>query len=557
MIQKLIVITLLLGTMLYAQETCYTVELISAVKNQKNRLSLEKNNYEKSCKVMEIGNMLSIRCGCFEKYKDAKKYLTDFKSEYKDAYVRTTYKSRFKTKKIKVSQPAKTVEHNIIKQQIEKVIVPTQTIIEPTHTNEITTKSHKENSASQVRRTTTIVKVQKTKKNKKKKRAKYVKKREASFNYQKYLRYLSNKRPIRPFGYLYSFGGQISYDFGYVDQTPAEYSNFPQPYFNRIWRRIRVDHTGSFFDKKLFYEFEYSFTGSDNYKDVYIGYQDKILSDSFYRIKMGNIKIPYSLQRYTSSKNLSFMERPLGDDAFSIGRKLGLEIFLHTKLEQHLFGLFLASYTNSIDERKHNEPNRPGNSIRVTYTYKFSKRHLLHIGIAFLTEDLKNNQLHYKQGSESKIMNEKYVSTKIESVDNRNLQNLDIMYLNNKYYFEAAYMDSTVAAQKGDYHFYSYFLQGSYFFIGRGKRFNTKESKFSKIKTTKGGALELALRYSYINLNDKNEQGGEQTNYNFSLNWYLTTEFKVMMNYIRALPEGTDDYNGVLNIYQMRLLFAF
>ena len=154
-------------------------------------------------------------------------------------------------------------------------------------------------------------------------------------------------------------------------------------------------------------------------------------------------------------------------------------------------------------------------------------------------------------------MNEKYVSTKIKSVNSRNVRNLDILYLNNRYYCEAGYLDSMVDAKKYSYHFSSYFFEGSYFFIGRGKRFNTNESKFSKIKTTKDRALEFALRYSHINLSDKNEKGGKQTNYNVSLNWYLTTEFKIMFNYIRALPQETDDYDGVINIYQMRLLFAF
>jgi len=389
------------------------------------------------------------------------------------------------------------------------------------------------------------------------KKVQYVKKQEAKYSYQKYLRNFSNRRPIRPFDYYYSFGLQMSYDLGYVNQTPAAYSHLPGSYINRMWRRIVLDNEGSFFKKKLFYKFAYSFVGNNQYKDVYLGYQNKFLSKSFYRVKVGNLKIPYSLQRYSSSKNLSFMERPLGDDAFAISRQLGLELFLYKKLKANLFGLFLSAYTNSIDARRQGAANRVGNAIRATYTYKVSKRKLFNIGIAFLDENLYNHTLRYKQNSESAIMNEKYVATKIKSVSSRNIRNLDIIYLNNRYYCEAGYMDSLVDAKKGSYHFYSYSLEGSYFLIGQGKRFNTKESKFSKIKTTEGGALELALRYSFINLNDKDRKGGKQSDYNVALNWYLTTEFKMMFNYIRALPQGTQDYNGVINIYQMRLLFAF
>ena len=397
----------------------------------------------------------------------------------------------------------------------------------------------------------------KTQKPKKKKKIKYVKKRKAHYRYQKYLKYLSNKKPTRKYGYLYSFGGEFAYDLGYIDQKPADFSDSPQPYFNRMWRRVRLNHKGSFLDKKLFYEFEYSFSGNSNYKDAYVGYQDKIFSDTTYRVKAGNIKIPYSLQRYSALKNLSFMERPLGDDAFAIPRKLGVEIFMHTKLQEHLFGLFLASYSNSIDERKEGEVNKPGFALRGTYSFKLSKRHLFHIGIGMLSEDWNEDTLRYKQNLESKAVEEKYVSTKIKLVEKRNVKNYDILYLDNKYMLEAGYMDSTVKAQKGEYNFYSYFVEGSYFLVGRGKRFNTKFSKFAKLKPTKDGAVEVGLRYSYVDMNDKDEQGGEQTNYNFTCNWYISPEFKVMTNYILALPKNTDDYDGVINIYQMRLLFTF
>ena len=576
--KKFLFLFILILDVIYAKETCYTVELISAhssAANEKRLLEVEKS--DPSCKMMQISQLLTVRCGCFEKYKDAKEHLQKFKRSYKDAYIRTTYKSRFETKKPKVTATLQTPKNKQTKQtppvttpaQVEEIILPleapsrTQTVqkeltSQPTDTT-VTKKKQKKVAKTplQKKEEKAVHKTQTKKKKKKRKKTKLVKKREARYSYRRYLDNLSNKRPIRPYGYLYSFGGEVSYDLGYVDQTPAAYSDFPQPYFNNMWRRVRINHKGSFFDKQLFYEIEYSFTGKDRFKDLYIGYKDKMFSESSYRIKAGNIKIPYSLQRYTTLKNLSFMERPLGDDAFSIKRKLGVELLLHTRLRKNHFGLFLAGYGNSIDEHRRNEPSKPGYSLRATYTYKLSKNRVVHTGAAYLQEAYKNDTLRYKQKSESNILEEKYVSTKIKNVDTRSLRNIDALYLHDTYYFEAGYMDSIVKAAKGDYHFSSYFLEGSYFFLGNGKRFNAKESKFAKVKVTKDTALELAFRYSYIDLDDRDEHGGKQTDYNFSLNWYLTPEFRVMMNYIRALPQGTDDYDGVINIYQMRMLFVF
>ena len=572
--KNLLVLLMLLAPFLSAKtkETCYTVELISAKETSTNKARLlQVANYDSSCKMMNISHFLTVRCGCFEKYADARKHLGKFKKKYKDAYVRTTYKSRFyptNKQNQKKSPSNSSIIQNIKKKKkivkVEEIAVseskPIMQVDKEKAQNKLNDLPNDNNvtTIKKPEKSTPAQKRQKHKsKKKKKKKVKLVKKPEASYSYQRYLKALSNKVPIKPYDYRYSFGGEISYDFGYVDQTPPKYQSEPDSYFNHLWRRVRLNHKGNFFDKQLFYEFELSLTGKDRFKDVYVGYKRKIFTDTFYRIKTGNIKIPYSLQRYSTLKNLSFMERPLGDDAFSIKRKLGVEFLVHTKQNKHHYALFLAGYGNSIDELKRNDPDKTGFSVRSTYTHKNSKRDVVHFGAALLEEDFKDSTLRYKQKSESDVLEEKYVSTKIKHVKNRSVRNFDLLYLNHKSYIEAGYMDSTVNARKGDYHFYSYFVEGSYFIIGEGKRFNAKESKFSRVKVTKDTALELALRYSHINLNDKDEHGGEQTNYNFSLNWYITPELRAMMNYIHALPKGTDDYDGALNIYQMRLLFAF
>ncbi|QOP40344.1 OprO/OprP family phosphate-selective porin [Sulfurimonas marina] len=399
-----------------------------------------------------------------------------------------------------------------------------------------------------------------TKKEKKKKKVKYVKKRSQEYKYQQYIANLSNnKKPIGPYDYRYSFGAQISYDIGYIDQAEAISYDEPKPFFDHDFRRARISHSGSFFDKKLFYELEYSLIeDEDHYKDFYIGYKNKLRAiNGAYRIKAGNLKVPFSLYRYSTSKNLSFMERPLGDDAFSIPRKLGVELLINSKLDRHLFSLFVCGFTNSIDERKENEINKPGASLRATYTYKASKRELLHLGFGALQQDYKNEDLRYRQNSESSILDDKYVSVRIRDVNDLLNKNFDLLFINHKYSLQAGYTTSDISADKDDYSFYSYFMEGSYFLLGKGKRFDFKESKFSKIKPRQDGAVELALRYSYINLNDKDEHGGEQTNYGFGVNWYINDETKVMTEYIMALPKDTDDYDGLINIYQMRIQFAF
>ena len=76
-------------------DTCYTVQLMSKHNSSKNLNLLNKTDYPKSCVVMEIGNSLTVRCGCYEQFNSAKESMANLNSEYKNAAVVTTYSYRF------------------------------------------------------------------------------------------------------------------------------------------------------------------------------------------------------------------------------------------------------------------------------------------------------------------------------------------------------------------------------------------------------------------------------------------------------------------------------
>ena len=565
-----IVLILFIAVSAYALDTCYTVQLISKYNSNKNLELLSAKDYESSCKVMEIGKSITVRCGCFDKFIDAKKSLSKYNQEYKKAAVTTTYKYRFDDLKeldepvveklteaqIEVVKPA--VVNNIQEPKPRKQQSETITkveIIEPFQ------KVETINHVAVIEEET--VKVQKKKKKKKKKKKvtkkkkkkKFVKKRDAQYVYDPYIGLLRNDTGIGYFDYRYKFGAQLSYDISLITEENAFIGS--NHYTENDWRRIRVYHKGSFFNEKLFYELEYSFTGNNKYKDVYLGYTDNIkMLNTKYRFKSGNIKIPFSLESYTSSKYVTFMERAL-NDSFTDGRKIGAELLLSTKLSSNRINLFVAAFSNSIDEKIDDEVEQPGFSTRLTYAYKFTKRHLISVGGAYLSQDMKGENVRFNQSSESEYIEEKYVSVKIKDVDKKEKKNIEALYINNKFSLQAEYTTVLTEALKDDYNFNGYYFEGSYFILGKGKRYKFGDSTLGKIRPNKDGALELAFRYSYLDLNDKDEYGGTQVDYNYGVNWYYSPQLKFMFNYIIANPSDTDDYDGRLQILQSRVLFAF
>jgi phosphate-selective porin OprO/OprP len=75
------------------------------------------------------------------------------------------------------------------------------------------------------------------------------------------------------------------------------------------------------------------------------------------------------------------------------------------------------------------------------------------------------------------------------------------------------------------------------------------------------GALEVVLRLSTLDLNDKGLAGGRQRDISAGFNWYLSPDTRVMVNWVHALVNSRVTAPQVTgaraNIVQARLQLAF
>lgn len=91
---------LLFITVVSAQEdTCYSVQLISATQSDENYERLSSVEYDSTCKLLNINNMLTVRCGCYESEEEAHGELVELRQFYPDAYINKTYRFRFAKQK--------------------------------------------------------------------------------------------------------------------------------------------------------------------------------------------------------------------------------------------------------------------------------------------------------------------------------------------------------------------------------------------------------------------------------------------------------------------------
>ena len=108
--------------------------------------------------------------------------------------------------------------------------------------------------------------------------------------------------------------------------------------------------------------------------------------------------------------------------------------------------------------------------------------------------------------------------------------------------------------------FTGYYVIVGYFLTGEHRNYLTSSGFFGRVKPKKNfgqdgglGAFELALRYSAIDLDSKDILGGQLSDINVGLNWYLNPVTRFSINYVRANLIDV----GNANIFQMRFQLDF
>ena len=84
-----------------------------------------------------------------------------------------------------------------------------------------------------------------------------------------------------------------------------------------------------------------------------------------------------------------------------------------------------------------------------------------------------------------------------------------------------------------DPQFKGWYADASWFLTG--EKANYRDGKFIRPNIlSKNGAWEVAFRFSTINLDDENVQGGTERNLAFGVNWYSQTHWRFMGNLIKV-----------------------
>jgi phosphate-selective porin OprO/OprP len=140
---------------------------------------------------------------------------------------------------------------------------------------------------------------------------------------------------------------------------------------------------------------------------------------------------------------------------------------------------------------------------------------------------------------------------------------LETAWVDGPWSVQGEFLGNFVASET-DQRFVGFYLYGSYFWTGESRAYDPGRGAFGRLKPKRNlsfsgdgmGALETAVRFSYLDLNSKPVNGGELQSMTLGLNWYLHSNLKIRFNYVFAHASGGPQ-PGDLNTFQSRFEFDF
>jgi len=354
----------------------------------------------------------------------------------------------------------------------------------------------------------------------------------------------------------FEIGGQLQVDYLWFGQDQANVATVGDVPDAVDFRRARLVGRGEAFDVvEYMIGFDFAQSGRPSFLDVWVGVRDL---PHLGHLRAGHFFEPFSLERLTHNQRITFMERSLAD-TFAPARNVGIEA--HDALgdeDQATYAMgWFASDSDSFGDQF---TDTGGQAVTARSTWlpywEQDGRAFLHLGAACSFRTPANHQLSFatqpeaRAGAPAANNIPPFVDTGTITADHHQLLGGELALVWGPLYIQSEYIAAPVNQLNGpDLFFDAAYVNVSYFLTGENRTYNKTFGivdrvypfeNFFRVRAmddcvyTGRGAWEIAARYSFIDLDDENIQGGTLHDFTIGLNWYLNAFTRVKWELIQA-----------------------
>ncbi len=380
---------------------------------------------------------------------------------------------------------------------------------------------------------------------------------------------------------------EIQSDFAWFSQDEDNVAAVGEIPDGAFFRRARFGIFGELYETFEYrIEFDFAEQARPRFLDVWIAMTDLPLIRN---LIVGHYFEPFSLERYSPNRFITFNERSLAD-SFAPVRNMGAMTYGHA-LEERLTWAFGFFRSNSDDYGEDvSFEDGYASTAHATFLAWFEELNeyqlsLLHLGGSFSYRLPGDDPVRYAARPSVRMSQQgvggvpNFVDTG-DILDARHtlLYGVDTAWVHGPFSIQAELIQAEVnrrqndnATFRGGYIFGSYFLTGesrSYsptsilgrFREGIFQRVTPRSNVFDRTTGTGWtgcGAIELATRWAFIDLNDAGIEGGYLEDMTYGVTWYLNPYTKGMFNYVRPTLKDPKNGESMADMFSVRFQFEY
>ncbi|MEH6413464.1 OprO/OprP family phosphate-selective porin [Pseudomonas sp. CGJS7] len=314
--------------------------------------------------------------------------------------------------------------------------------------------------------------------------------------------------------------GNLAYDYNRFEQDSLPGNAVEED----AWRRQELSlylRKPGIFEASVGYDFK---------NEVWLDNYLKLSNERGGDLRIGQFKTPVGFEEGAVASNATtFLERSLAASMVYQGRRLGVD-WTYERIPGWYFN---AALMTGGDLQGDNDGRTL--AARVVFNPIRSEDQVLHLGLAASTEKRDDDLARVRVRPEAFLTARRLVDSgalgNVEHIDRVGVEGL---WQRGPWLAQGEYLRMDVQREgQPDYRADGYYLFGAWMLTGEQRSY--KSAALGNVKPANAyGAVELALRYSRVDLNDGVLRGGRQSDWTFGANWYLGRHLKLQANYVRV-----------------------
>ena len=293
----------------------------------------------------------------------------------------------------------------------------------------------------------------------------------------------------------------------------------------------------------------YDASGDGKFLDVNARYS--FGGDLKQSVQVGQFKQPNSLEELSSTKNNDFISKAMITNTWAVARRLGAGYNIGGDDWQASVSYFGRELTR---DRAHGS----GFGLRGGWAPVNEDGNILYLGASYVDYDADGDTIRWRARPDADFSNRLIDtgSSGILNADRTSTVGLESYWVNGPFKLQAEYMLNTVdrydtgfvTQPGGDFESSGGYLSGVWNITGETWSNKGGVPGTSKPSDPGRGMWQLGLRYDTMDLDDGIVQGGQMDTWTVGVNYYWQSNFKFMVDYVKATSErnGVDDDPSII-----------